>query len=204
MAKLRNWTCYRGIKRAYTRFSKYKALCYVRARPQVRISRYAGGSQSNYPFDVHLVAGDTLQIRDASLESARQTSNRTLEKVLGKTGYFIQMRLYPHHIVRENPLAAGAGADRLSTGMAHNYGKPIGLAAQVKKGQPIFTVKTTKDNIPLARQALKKASHKVPCHCSIVVEDATKRVRGRNVVMREAKKGSSAAELSKAKPKATA
>ena len=204
MAKLRNWTCYRGIKRAYTRFSKYKKLCYIRARPQVRISRYAGGSQAQYPLSVHLIAGDTLQIRDASLESARQTSNRTLEKVLGKSGYFIQMRLYPHHIVRENPLASGAGADRLSTGMAHNYGKPIGLAAQVKKGQPIFTIKTTKEHVALARQALKKASHKVPCHCSIIVEDAATKVKGRNVVMREAKKGSGAAEMSKAKPKVVA
>lgn len=170
MARLRNWTCYRDLKRAYTRFSKYKKLCYVRARPANRISRYTGGTQEKYQFDVHLVAGKTLQIRDSALESARQVSNRMLEKVLAKSGYFIQMRVYPHHILRENPLAAGAGADRLSTGMAHNYGKPIGLAAQIKKGQPIFTVKTNKENVPLARRALKHAMYKLPCHCSVVVK----------------------------------
>ncbi|RJQ18957.1 50S ribosomal protein L16 [Candidatus Woesearchaeota archaeon] len=170
MARLRNWTCYRDLKRAYTRFSKYKKLCYVRARPANRISRYTGGTQERYQFDVHLVAGETLQIRDNALESARQVSNRALEKVLAKAGYFIQMRVYPHHILRENPLAAGAGADRLSTGMAHNYGKPIGLAAQIKKGQPIFTVKTNKENVPLARRALKRAMYKLPCHCSVVVK----------------------------------
>ena len=204
MARLRNFKCYRSIKRAYTRFSKYKNLCYIRARPHNRISRYTGGTpetgsvENKYPYQVHLIAGSTLQIRDASLESARQTSNRTLEKVLGKAGYFIQMRLYPHHVLRENPLASGAGADRLSTGMAHNYGKPIGLAAQVKKGQPIFTVKTTKDNIALARQALKQASFKVPCHCSIIVEETASKVRGRTAVLREAKKGSGAVQVSKA------
>lgn len=171
MARLRKFVCYRGVKRAYTRFSKYKKLCYIRARPANRISRYTGGTQATYDMDVHLVAKSGLQIRDAALESARQTANRVLEGTLGKAGYFFQMRVYPHHVLRENPLASGAGADRLSTGMAHNYGKPIGLAAQIKQGQAIFTVKTSKDNIPLARQALRRGSAKLPCSCSIIVQE---------------------------------
>ncbi len=174
MARLRNFACYRDHKRAYTRFSKYKNLCYIRSRPANRISRYAGGTQADYPVSVHLIAKTDLQIRDSALESARQTSNRVLEKVLAKASYFIQMRVYPHHILRENPLASGAGADRLSTGMAHNYGKPIGLAAQIKKGQPIFTVKTTKENIPLARAAMKRAMYKLPCDYSVIVEEPKK------------------------------
>ena len=47
-------------------------------------------------------------------------------------GYFFQLRIYPHHILRENPLAAGAGADRMSTGMKCAFGKPISVAARVK------------------------------------------------------------------------
>lgn len=175
MARLRNWTCYRGYKRAYTRYSKYKKLCYVRARPANRLSRHTGGTQSNFQFNVHLVPKTALQIRDAALESARQACNRTLELVLGKTGYFIQVRTYPHHILRENPLAAGAGADRLSTGMAHNYGKPIGIAAQVKKNQPIFTVKTNKENLTLAREAMYRAAYKLPCTCQVIVEEIAKK-----------------------------
>ncbi len=171
MARLRKFCCYRGYKRAYTRFSKYKKLCYVRARPANRISRYTGGTQATYDIDVHLISRAGVQIRDAALESARQTANRVLEGTLGKAGYFFQMRVYPHHILRENPLASGAGADRLSTGMAHNYGKPIGIAAQIKQGQAIFTVKTSKDNIPLARKALKRGSSKLPCSCSIIVQE---------------------------------
>jgi len=170
MARLRNWNCYRDYKRPYTRFSKYRKLCYVRARPANRISRYTGGLQGDFEFDVHLVAKTDLQIRDNALESARQACNRKMEGTLGKTGYFFQMRVFPHHIVRENPLAAGAGADRLSTGMAHNYGKPIGIAAQVKKNKPIFTVKVNKDRLPLAREALYAASYKLPCQCAVIVE----------------------------------
>ncbi len=171
MARLRKFCCYRDYKRAYTRFSKYKKLCFIRARPANRISRYTGGTQDVFAFKVHLIPKMDLQIRDAALESARQTSNRVLEGALGKTGYFFQMKCYPHHILRENPLASGAGADRLSTGMAHNYGKPIGIAAQVKKGQAIFTVKTHKEHITLARLAMKRASYKLPCSCSIIVEE---------------------------------
>lgn len=174
MARIRKWVCYRGYKRAYTRYSKYKNLCYVRARPANRISRYTGGKQEAFPVKLHLRAkSDYVQIRDHALESARQVSIRKLD-VIGKTGYFFQMRVYPHHIVRENPLASGAGADRLSTGMAHNYGKPIGLAAQIKKGQPIFTVHTTKDRVSIARNALKKAAYKLPCPCTVSVEDMAK------------------------------
>lgn len=177
MARIRKWVCYRDYKRAYTRYSKYKKLCYVRARPANRISRYTGGKQdTTYPVKLHLMSkAPFVQIRDHALESARQVSIRRLD-VIGKTGYFFQMRVYPHHIVRENPLASGAGADRLSTGMAHNYGKPIGLAAQIKKGQPIFTVHTTKDRVNVAREALKKSSYKLPCPCTVVVEDMSKKV----------------------------
>ncbi len=171
MARLRKFVCYRDHKRAYTRYSKYKKLCYVAARPANRISRYTGGTQENFTVKVHLVSKSDLQIRDAALESARQTSNRVLEGALGKTGYFFQMRCFPHHILRENPLASGAGADRLSTGMAHNYGKPIGIAARIFEGQAIFTIKTYKEHIPLARRAMKRASYKLPCKCSILVEE---------------------------------
>ena len=142
----------------------------------MRISRYVSGTQNSYPVNVHLIAKSDLQIRDAALESARQTSNRALEKHLPKTSYFIQMRVYPHHILRENPLASGAGADRLSTGMAHNYGKPIGLASQIKKGQPIFTVKTLKEHIPLARAAMKRAAYKLPCQYVVLVEENTAKI----------------------------
>lgn len=171
MARLRAWLCYRDYKRPYTRYSKYKKYCYVRARPANRISRYTTGTQGEFPVSIHLLTKSALQIRDAALESARQTSNRVMENTLGKAGFFMQMRVYPHHIVRENPLAAGAGADRLSTGMAHNYGKPIGIAAQLRKGQPIFTIKTAKENIQLARKAMKRAAFKLPCSCQILVEE---------------------------------
>jgi len=193
MARMRKFCCYRDHKRAYTRWSKYKKLCYVAARPANKISRYTGGTQENFTVKIHLVAKSDLQIRDAALESARQTSNRVLEGALGKAGYFFQMRCFPHHILRENPLASGAGADRLSTGMAHNYGKPIGIAARIFEGQPIFTIKTYKEHIPLARRAMKRASYKLPCKCSILVEEFTTKQTKKTASKAPAKKAAVAA-----------
>jgi large subunit ribosomal protein L10e len=169
MARLRKFVAYRSMERPYTRFSKYKKLSYVRTRPVCKVVRFdVGEVAGTFTHALHLVSKTDLQIRDNSIESARQSGNRLLEKNLGKTGYRFMTRIYPHHVLRENPLASGAGADRLSTGMAHSFGKPIGVAAQVKKGAPLFTVYVNKENVPLARQALKRAGYKMPCSCSIV------------------------------------
>lgn len=168
MARLRKFCAYRDLQRPYTRFSKYKKLSYVRTRPVCRVVRFDVGDVSKtFPFTLNLLSKSNLQIRDNAIESARQTANRLLEKELGKGGYRFMTRIYPHHILRENPLASGAGADRLSTGMAHSFGKAIGVAAQVKKGQALFTIHITKEQVPLARKALKRASYKVPCSCTI-------------------------------------
>lgn len=171
MARLRKGISYRRIERAYTRYSKYKQQCYVRARPVCKVVSFdMGDPRVNFEYVLDLIAKSDLQIRDNAIESARQTTNRLLEKTIGKSGYALKARIYPHHILRENPLASGAGADRMSTGMAHNYGKPIGIAAQVHTGQPLFTLKVNKENLELARKALKRASYKLPCSCSITTQ----------------------------------
>lgn len=173
MARLRKFVSYRRVdKKPYTRFSKYKKYSFVKAKPNCRIARFnSGDSKKNFDLVFHLESKDILQIRDNAIESSRIACNRTMEKVLGKAGFYLTTRIYPHHILRENPLASGAGADRLSTGMAHSFGKPIGIAARVKKGQQILSLRTDKVNLQLAKRALKKASHKLPGKCTIKIEN---------------------------------
>ena len=172
MVKLRKGVAYRQLERPYTRFSKYKALSYVRSRPVCKIARFDTGDATRvYPFILDLNVKADLQLRDNALEAARVCGNRWMEKVLGKAGFHFKVRVYPHHVLRENPLASGAGADRLSKGMARSFGKSVGIAARVFKGQTIFTIRTEKQNVPLARKALHRASTKLPCSCSIVVKE---------------------------------
>lgn len=176
MARLRKFICYRSHDKPYTRFSKYKKLSYVRARPVCKVVRFEGGEfGKKYDYRLSLVSTARIQIRDNAIEAARQSMGRLLEKTLGKTGYYMQVRMYPHHVLRENPLASGAGADRLSTGMAHSFGKPIGIAAQVNEGQPMFSVLINKENIELGMKSLKRASHKLPCKLKILVEEIKKK-----------------------------
>lgn len=163
MVKLRKGVSYRKLERPYTRKSKYQAKSYVRAIPANRIVRYVmGESQKTYTHHIELVSKEDVQLRHNSIESARLTVIRYLEKNLGKSGYCFRLMIYPHHILRENPLASGAGADRMSTGMQKSFGKSIGLAAQVHKGKTVFRVEVNEANVEHARKAAHRAISKFP------------------------------------------
>jgi large subunit ribosomal protein L10e len=171
MAKLRKGCAYRRIERPHTRISKYRKKSFVRARPASKIVRFDMGNPSgNFNCTVNLVSKQALQLRHNAIESGRQSANKVLETVLGKSGYYLKIRVYPHHILRENPLASGAGADRMSTGMARAFGKPIGIAAQLKKGQEVVTVKCDRQNVAVAREALKKFVYKWPGKYGVEVQ----------------------------------
>ncbi len=172
MAKKRKFCAYRAIERPYTRFSKFKKWSFVKARPVCKIVRFdVGPVGKKFRYTLKLISKTSLQIRDNAFESARLTSNRLLETNLGKNGYRMKLMVYPHHVLRENPLAAGAGADRMSTGMQKSFGKTIGVAAQVKKGQTIFMVDVNKAGLELAKKAMKRASYKLPGSCSIEIAE---------------------------------
>ena len=164
MARIRKFTAYRNLERPYTRTSKYKEKSFIRMSPNLRIVAFETGSPNkSFKYTLKLISKEDLQIRDNALESAKQTSNRLLEKKIGTSAYHLKIKPYPHHVLRENPIAAGAGADRFSTGMQKSFGKPIGVAAQIKKGQTVFEVSIDKANVELAKTALTRASKKLPC-----------------------------------------
>ena len=170
MAKIRKFVSYRRIEMPYTRTSKYKGKAYIKANPNIKIVGFEMGSpKKRFQYTLNLISKHDLQIRDNALESAKQTSNKLLETSLGLTAYHLKLRLYPYHVLRENPLASGAGADRFSTGMQRAFGKPYGNAAQVKKGDAIFLISVDKSNLELAKTALTRASKKLPCSCTIQV-----------------------------------
>jgi len=168
MAKSRKAVAYRRLERPYTRISKFREKSFIRTSPSKKIIRFnMGNPRKKFEYCLELVSKKDIQIRDNSIESARQTSNRVLEKKLGTANFYFHIRPYPHHILRENPLAAGAGADRFSTGMSHSFGKPIGSAVRVKRGQTVMNLNVDKINLETAKEALKKAAKKMPCSFTI-------------------------------------
>lgn len=155
---------YREIKgQAYTREE------YIGGVPGIRITQFELGNK-NEDFDVvvHLVTNEQAQMRHQALESARVAANRVLIKNCGRLGYHIKVRVYPHHVLRHNKQAAGAGADRISSGMRQSFGKPVGSAARVQAGQEVFTIRTHWRFWDQAQEALRRAYMKLPTPCDIV------------------------------------
>ncbi len=171
MAKLRKFSCYRSIERPYTRKSKYKNKGYIKAVPSPNISRYnMGDSKRKFSHQVDLISTVDLQVRSNAIESARQVGNRRLEVNLGNNYYFI-VRTFPHHALRENKMLVGAGADRMQTGMQRSFGSVIGVAAQVRKNQPIFSVYVDKNGLETAKEALKIANTRLPRRFNIIIKE---------------------------------
>lgn len=158
-------------KVAWTRFSKRKPRrSYIKTMPHKELNVHRmGTNKEDYDAVFHLAPKAAIVMRDNALESARQSANKVLEgKLLGN--YYFIVRPYPHHIIRENKMVAGAGADRIQKGMRQSFGKPVDRAARLSKGQEIFTVYTYKgkENEEAVRLAFRRATMKLSGSFSIL------------------------------------
>ena len=143
---------------------------YLPGAPNPKIAKFSiGNAKGDYDYKLQLVAKARCQIRHNALEAARVAANKKLAKSIGEDRYFLQVKVYPHVILRENKMIAGAGADRLQEGMRKAYGKPIGLAARVDDGTVILEVSVYANNVEAAKEALKGAASKLPVKTSIVL-----------------------------------
>ena len=161
--------------RPFTRKSGVKARAYIKAVPFSKIVKFnmgdiSGFNKGKHEFAVKLIADEKIQIRDNSLEACRMFIHKDLEeRVPG--GYYLAVKVYPHHILRENKTAAGAGADRLSSGMKHSYGVTIGRAAMLNPGKEIFFVSCINEKgARLAKDTLEKIKSKIPCRSKVFFE----------------------------------
>jgi large subunit ribosomal protein L10e len=149
---------YRNIsKRAYTRRE------YMGGVPGSKIVQFEMGNLAQeFPTQVDLVVEEACQIRHSSLEASRITINRRLMKDVGRANFHFKVRIFPHHVLRENKQATGAGADRVSEGMRLAFGKAVGTAARVMPGQMIFTVFSYPQYLDKVKDALRHGGYKLP------------------------------------------
>lgn len=169
---LRPAKCYKWDSPAYTRISNNPSDSFITGVPGPKITHYETGNLSReFDTEVSIVSNDQIQIRHNSLEASRVTANKILEGVIGTSNYRFKVRVFPHHVMRENAMATGAGADRASKGMAKPFGRPIGTAARIKKGQAVFSIYINKseDSINIAKKALHTAIMKLPGSMKITV-----------------------------------
>ena len=166
---------YRNIsKKAYTRRE------YMGGVPGSKIVQFEMGNLSQeFPTEVDLIVEESCQIRHSALEAARITTNRRLMKEVGRSNFHFKVRVFPHHVLRENKQATGAGADRVSEGMRLSFGKAVGTAARVSAGQKILTVYSTPNYLEKIKDALHHAGYKLPTPVHLKVSEI--KVSGRIV-----------------------
>ncbi len=166
---------YRDVaKKAYTRRE------YMGGVPGNKIVQFEMGNLSQeFPTEVDLIVEEACQIRHSSLEAARITINRRLLKDVGRSNFHFKVRVFPHHVLRENKQATGAGADRVSEGMRLAFGKAVGTAARVTAGQAVLTVFSTAQYLEKVKDAMRHGAHKLPSPAHLKVK--TIKVSGRVV-----------------------
>ena len=168
-------TCRSLEKAPWSRYSKKKPRkSFVKSLPHLSLLVYEMGNRKqpfDYTFD--LVADHDVQLRDNSLESARQAANKYLEKTMLNL-FFFKVRVYPHNVIRENKMIAGAGADRLQKGMRQSFGRSTDRAARIHKGQPVFTINVAKENASHITEAYRRATRKMSGSYTVRKTDFTK------------------------------
>ncbi|MEK6843881.1 MAG: 50S ribosomal protein L16 [Nanoarchaeota archaeon] len=167
--------------RPFTRKAKITQKAYIKAVPPIKIVKFHMGDMKAYEsgkhhFAVRLIADESVMIRDNALESARMVIGKIMEE--GAMGqYYFAVKVYPHHILRENKGGGGgmAGADRVSSGMSHSFGINIGRAAIVNEGKEVFFISCENEKTArIARDALIQVKSKVPCRAKVLFEKLEK------------------------------
>ncbi|NOZ89301.1 MAG: 50S ribosomal protein L16 [Crenarchaeota archaeon] len=155
--------CY--TKRRSKAFSgpPYTRKEYIHGVPPPKIQKFVmGNPHGDYDYAVEVYVEERGQIRHNALEAARVMVHKYLSTTIGEKNYFFRVRVYPHHVLRENKMMAFAGADRLQEGMRQAFGKPVGTAARVYPGQAVLEVRVRKEHLEHAKEALRVGASKLP------------------------------------------
>ena len=172
------------VRKPASMYRRITGMAYTRREymggvPSVRISQFDMGNlqkEDEFPVKLTLRVKARVQIRHTAIEAGRIAANRVLTKI-GAADYHFKVRVYPHIVLRENKLATGAGADRVSSGMRRAFGKTVGTAARVEGNQAVYTVYVNADKVNQAKDALWRASMKIPSTCYIDVEKGQEFIR---------------------------
>ncbi len=142
---------------------------YMGGIPTCRVTQFdTGNPRGDFSLELTLSTDEAAQVRDVALEAARVSAVRVLEK-MAPNAFHLKVRRYPHQILREHKMAMGAGADRISDGMRRAFGKPVGHAVRAAIGESLLTVYTTPGHLGDAKEALRKAGHKLPVPTRVAV-----------------------------------
>ncbi len=166
----------------YREISKppYTRREYITGIPASKIAQHKMGDKDadpdKYPVQISLLTEEEVQLRHDALEAARLSANRYLIQELGENNYKLILRKFPHHVIRENKQATGAGADRVSEGMRQAFGKVVGTAARIDANERLFTAWAEVEDAPAVKEAFRRAYNKLSPPCRITVEKGERKL----------------------------
>ncbi|VVB66924.1 50S ribosomal protein L10e [Candidatus Norongarragalina meridionalis] len=157
----------------WTRVSKRKPRkSFVKGVPNSKVRQFNMGTDKRYELEVDLVAQTPIQVRDNSIEAARQAANKYLEKKLF-ANFYLQVVAYPHLVLREHSALGVAGADRISKGMKRAFGRPKGRMARIHAGEVLFRARIMAKDLTVLKKALDRAMRKISGKWKWRVRDIT-------------------------------
>merc|ERR1711907_508164 len=160
--------CYR-----YQKNKPYPKSRFNRGVPDANLRMYACGSKKKkhevFPACAHLVGYEKEQITSEALEASRVAGNKYMLVNCGRENFHLRIRVHPWHVVRINKMLSCAGADRLQQGMRGAFGKALCKSARVGIGQILLSIRTTRERVPQAQEALRRAKFKFPGRQKIFV-----------------------------------
>eukprot|EP01006_Ploeotia_vitrea_P047675 TRINITY_DN67148_c5_g1_i1.p1 TRINITY_DN67148_c5_g1~~TRINITY_DN67148_c5_g1_i1.p1 ORF type:complete len:221 (+),score=22.00 TRINITY_DN67148_c5_g1_i1:47-709(+) len=151
--------CYR-----YCKNKPYPKSRFCRGVPDPKIRIYDVGTKrarvEAFPYCAHVISAEREQISSEAIEAARINLNKYLVKNAGKDSFHIRIRIHPYHVLRINKMLSCAGADRLQTGMRGAFGKAYGVAARVRVGQILLSVRSRLDKRENVLEACRRGKMK--------------------------------------------
>lgn len=177
MATKKPGKMFKNLERPFTRKE------YIDGVPGIRLRNFEMGNKrakdGAFPVKLSLLVTEGVQIKDNALEAARIAANKHISSEVGSSNFYLKVRVYPHQVLRENKLAVGAGADRISQGMRGAFGRPIGRAARVRPGQKIMSLWVKPETYEIAKDALRRAGQKLPSPIKIEIDEGREYLRGK-------------------------
>uniref|UniRef100_F6WJQ0 Uncharacterized protein n=1 Tax=Ciona intestinalis TaxID=7719 RepID=F6WJQ0_CIOIN len=142
--------CYR-----YCKNKPYPKSRFCRGVPDPKIRIFDLGRKRadvrDFPLCMHMVSDELEQLSSEALEAARICANNRLVATIGLSSFLAFLSRTSYVFVL-----------RLQTGMRGAYGKPQGLVARVKIGQPIMSMRCKDSARAHAIEALRRAKFKFP------------------------------------------
>jgi len=144
---------------------------YMGGVPGSKIVRFTmGNTGEDFTHKIKIVNIRSGQIRHNALEAARVAALRHLERALERSNFLLKIVPYPHIVLREHKRVNVAQADRFQEGMRKAYGKPVSVAARMDRRDTVMYAEVDRRDIETAKQALNRASHKLPIPVKMLVE----------------------------------